>query len=81
MKDIIITGKRIKTELFMLLYCYLAANLVNIFSILYYQTSWMELLTWQRFVLFIGFLFYLITVVVRVVIYLVRGKKDQQQVA
>jgi hypothetical protein len=65
----------------MLLYCYLAANLVNIFSILYYQTSWMELFTWQRFVLFIGFLFYLVTILVRVLVYFFRGKKNQQQVA
>lgn len=74
MKDIIITGKRIRTELLMLLYSYLAANLLNMFAIVYYQSSWMELLTWQRFVLFIAFIFYLITVVVRGLVYLV--KKD-----
>jgi len=75
MKDIIITGKRIKTELLMLLYCYIAANLVNVFSIIYYKTQWIELLTWQRFILFIAFLFYVVTVIVRGVIYLVKGRK------
>jgi hypothetical protein len=78
MKDIIITGKRIKTELYMLLYCYIAANLVNVFAIIYYQTSWMELWTWQRFVLFIGFLFYMVTVLVRLTIHLVRRKRINQ---
>jgi phosphotransferase system glucose/maltose/N-acetylglucosamine-specific IIC component len=75
MKDITITGKRIKTELFMLLYCYIAANLVNVFAIIYYQTSWLELFTWQRFIMFIGFLFYLVTVLVRGVIYLLNPRK------
>jgi predicted MPP superfamily phosphohydrolase len=75
MKDIIITGKRLKTELLMLLYCYIAANVVNVFAIIYYQTSWMEVLTWQRFILFIAFLFYLVTVVVRGIVYLVKGRK------
>lgn len=73
MKDIIITGKRIRTELLMLLYCYIVANLLNVFAIIYYQSSWMELFTWQRFVLFIAVIFYLITVVLRGLIYL--GKR------
>ncbi len=73
MKDIVISGKRIKTELLMLLYCYIAANLVNAFSIIYYKTEWVEMLIWQRFILFIAFLFYLGTVVVRVVVHLFKS--------
>ena len=72
MKDIVIKASRIKAELLMLLYCYIAANLVNVYAIIKYQTQWMELLTWQRFVLFIAVVFYVITVVLRVIFFVFR---------
>jgi uncharacterized integral membrane protein len=68
MKDIIIPAKRMKTELLILLICILAANLVNVYAIWRYDTSWIELITWQRFILFIGFIFYVLTVVVRLIV-------------
>jgi len=74
MKDIIIPGKRIKKELLILLYCYIVANLVNAFSIVYYKTEWVEMITWQRFVLLIAFLFYLVTVIFRLIFSLFRKK-------
>ena len=45
MKDTIITAKRKKTELIMLLFCFLLANAGNLYAIITYQTSFIELLT------------------------------------
>ena len=72
MKDIIIPGNRIKTELKYLLYCYIAANIVNIYAIIRYNTEWIELITWQRFVVFIAFIFYAITIILRILIWSIR---------
>ncbi len=69
MKDIVIKGNRIKAELLMLLYCYIAANLVNVYAIIKYETSWIEIFTWQRFILFIAVLFYVVTIVVRLIVF------------
>jgi hypothetical protein len=79
MKDITIPASRIRTELFMLLYCIIAANLVNIAAIIVYDTQWIEIITWQRFILFIAFLFYLITAVIRGVYYLVKKKTSTER--
>ena len=67
MKDIIIKGNRIVKELKYLLICYIIANLVNIFAIVKYNTDWMELLTWQRFIIFIAVIFYAFTVIIRLI--------------
>lgn len=61
MKDIIITGKRIKTELKILLGAYITANLLNVFAIWYYETNWLELLTFQRLIIVISILLYSLT--------------------
>jgi hypothetical protein len=69
MKDIVITAGRIKTELKFLLYCYLAANLVNVYAIINYNTNWIELLTWQRLIILIAFIFYITTVIIRLILF------------
>lgn len=74
MKDITIPASRIRKELFILLYCVVAANLLNVASIIIYETQWIEILTWQRFILFIGFLFYILIAIIRGVLYLVNKK-------
>jgi len=72
MKDIIIPGSRIKAELKYLLYCYIAANLVNLYSIIRYSTEWIELITWQRFVIFIAVIFYAATILIRLIVFIFR---------
>jgi len=67
MKDIIIKGSRIVKELKYLLICYIIANLVNVYAIVNYNTEWMELLTWQRFIIFIAVIFYAFTVIIRLI--------------
>ncbi|TCO07776.1 hypothetical protein EV194_107160 [Natronoflexus pectinivorans] len=71
MRDIIISGKRIKTELYFLLIVWGVANLINAFAIWKYETSWVEMITFQPLILMLTFFFYLLTVVIRVFISLV----------
>ncbi len=61
MKDIIISGKRIKTELTILFWCYIAANFLNACAIWFYETRWIELLTFQRLIIVIALFFYTLT--------------------
>lgn len=61
MKDIVISGNRIKAELIILAACYLLANMLNAFSIWFYETRWIEMLTFQRLMIVITFCFYGLT--------------------
>lgn len=65
MKDIIISGIRIKTELLVFGACYLGANLLNVYSIWYYETRWIEILTFQRLIIVIALALYVMTWFVR----------------
>jgi hypothetical protein len=67
MKDIVIKWKWVKREVIIILLLYIIANLVNILSILIYGTSWNEIFTSQRFVLYITEWLYIISIGVRVV--------------
>jgi len=70
MKEIIITPKRIKTEIRELIACFFAAFMLNVFAIIYYETSWSELYTQWIWVLIITCGIYALTVAFRVVAYL-----------
>lgn len=72
MNDIVIKWKWIKRELIFIVACYILANLVNLASIIIYNTSWNELIDSQRFVLYIGEWFYIISVVVRLIYFGIR---------
>lgn len=61
MKDIVISGNRIKAELIILAACYLLANMLNAFSIWFYETRWIEMLTFQRLIIVIALLIYGLT--------------------
>ena len=67
MKDIVIKWKWVKREIVILLLLYIIANLVNILSILIYNTSWNEIFTSQRFVLYITEWLYIITAGIRII--------------
>lgn len=45
MKDTLITARRKKNELFTWLICFAIANLLNLYAIIAYKTSFQELLT------------------------------------
>ncbi len=71
MKDIIISGSRIKTELTFLFWCYFSANMLNVFSIWFYESRWIELLTYQGLVVVIALFFYGLSCLFRSVWYLI----------
>ena len=60
MKDITISGKRIRTELKWLLGCFVAAIIFNIYAIIRYQTSWAEFFTTLHVVIILALVFYLL---------------------
>lgn len=68
MKDIIITSKRIKKELYILLSCFAIAFILNIVSIVIYKTSWVEVFTQIGYVIVITIVLYLILALVRLFI-------------
>jgi hypothetical protein len=69
MKDSIITAKRKKAELITLLLCFIIANLVNLYAIISYKTSFSELFTSLGYVLATSFVLYGIWTLLRIVIY------------
>lgn len=72
MKDILISSKRQKTELYIIVGCVVAAYIMNIVSIIVYKTEWSELWTQALWMLVITCGFYALTIVVRILIWLVR---------
>ena len=60
MKDITISGKRIRTELKWLMGCFIAAIIFNVYSIIRYQTSWAEFFTTLHVVVILSLVFYLL---------------------
>ena len=69
MKNIVIKVKWLKREAIIILICYLAANLMNVFAIAMYGTTWDEILEMQLIVLFIAEWFYFTSIVVRLLFY------------
>jgi len=72
MKDFLFSAKQQKAELIWLAACFCGAILINIFSILYYQTAWSELYSQWIWVSIITFVLYAVSVGIRVCIYLIK---------
>ena len=68
MKDILITGKAVRRELFILLGCFVAAFCINAGAIIGYGRPAQELFTMIGYVLFITLLVYLLLWIVRLLI-------------
>lgn len=69
MKDITISGKKIKLEIIIWVCCLCASVLINIYAIVKYNNSWWELLTQLPIVLLISFMIYFFTGIIRFGIY------------
>ena len=67
MKDIIITSKKVKRELYILLGCFVVAVLINISAIVYYNTFWRELITQIGYEIVIAVSLYLVILIIRLV--------------
>ncbi|WP_010665216.1 hypothetical protein [Marinilabilia salmonicolor] len=75
MKNIIITPRKLKREIFIWLLCLVAAIGLNVYSIIYYNTSWSELYTHLGYVVVISIVIYLILWVFRGLFLLLRKLK------
>ena len=72
MKDFVIKWKWVKKEIVIILMIYVAVNLLNVLSILVYNTSWNEIITSQLYILFITEWLYFISIFVRLVYFGIR---------
>lgn len=72
MKDIVITGKRRRKEVIILLSCFVVAFLINVVAIIKYKTPWYEVFTQLGYVVVIALVLFLIVTLVRVLIWAVK---------
>ena len=72
MKDSLITAKQKKTEITILLICFLISNLVNLYAIIFYETKYSELFTQLGYVCLFTIALYLFLNVFRIVFKLIR---------
>ena len=68
MKDTLLTARTKKQELKILLFCYLAANLINFAAIIWYDTRWIEIFSQQGYVVCFTLIFYVIVLVLRLIV-------------
>lgn len=66
MKDIVITKAIQKREFFVWLACFVVANVVNVASIVKFQTPWYEIFTQLGYVVVLSILLYGLVAVVRI---------------
>ncbi len=69
MKDIIIPGRRIARELWVLAGCFAAAVCVNVYAILRFHTAWKELITTLHITLAVAAVFYAVLALVRALVF------------
>lgn len=72
MKDLVITSKRLKKEIYVLSTCFILAFLINISSIVTFRTPWYEMFTQLGYVVVITFILYLLVAIIRTVAFLIR---------
>lgn len=61
MKNLIIPSKRIKIELYKLLAFFIISNVMNIYSIIKFDTKWIELFSQFHIILLMTLFFYLLS--------------------
>lgn len=71
MKDIIITRKRQKTELLVLLVCFMVACLTNLYAIISYGGKFVELFTSLGYVLIFTAALYVAFTLLRIIIFVI----------
>lgn len=72
MKDIVISGKALKRELWVLLGCLVAAYGVNVYAVLHYSRPALELVNQIGFTVCTALILYLLCWLVRIVALLVK---------
>lgn len=69
MKEIVITSGRLRKEIIIFCLCMVMAIVLNIYSILEYQTKWSELWTQFFWTLSIAVFIYVLSIIFRIFIY------------
>ncbi len=71
-KDTVITARQKKNEAWILFACFAGAFIFNVVGIIKFQTPAKEILTQLHIVLILGIFFYIISGIVRLIVYGVR---------
>lgn len=72
MKDITITGKTVKRELLIVLGCFVAGVLVNVYAILHYSRPAVELFTQIGYTIVVSVVIYILLLIVRLIAWLIK---------
>jgi hypothetical protein len=72
MKDTLITVKRKKIELITLLVCFVVANALNLFAIILYKTSLLELWTCLGYIVAATVGLYVLWIIIRIIFHAIR---------
>lgn len=81
MKDIVITGAKVRRELWWLLAAFVLANMLNIYSIIAYGTEWKELATALGYVIAFSLVLYAVIGLIRLLVSGVRRLARRGQAA
>jgi len=72
MKDIVITSKDIKREIMVWVCALIAAQLMNVYAIVKFDTQWSELYSQLGYVVMLSVVLYLLIAMVRYLVNLIR---------
>lgn len=73
MKDTVLTARRKKIEIITLLVCFVLANLVNLYAIIAYNRSMMEMITSIFYIIIFAFVLYAYWTLLRLLFYGVKA--------
>lgn len=73
MKDTVLTARRNKIEIITLLVCFVLANLVNLYAIITYHRSMMEMITSIFYIIIFAFVLYAAWALLRLLFYGVKA--------
>ena len=73
MKDTVLTARRKKIEIITLLVCFVLANLVNLYAIITYHRSMMEMITSIFYIIIFAFVLYAAGALLRLLFYVVKA--------
>ena len=73
MKDTVLTARRKKIEIITLLVCFVLANLVNLYAIITYHRSMMEMITSIFYIIIFAFVLYAAWPLLRLLFYGVKA--------
>lgn len=79
MKDTVLTARRKKIEIITLLVCFVLANLVNLYAIIAYNRSMMEMITSIFYIIIFAFVLYACWTLLRLLFLWSEGVIDKEE--